>query len=133
MPSSRHARHSFACTVALLGLGASRAFAAGPSFQGLGDLPTSSMYSTDAHDVSGDGSTVVGRGTTASGPEAFSWTSAGGLQGLGELGGGSFSFRSEAVAVSVDGSVIVGHSISAGDEAFRWTSGGGMVGMGDLP
>jgi probable HAF family extracellular repeat protein len=64
--------------------------------------------------------------------EAFRWTSAGGLVGLGDLPGGAS--RSEANAVSADGSVIVGYDTSAsGIEAFRWTSAGGMVGLGDLP
>lgn len=52
-----------------------------------------------------------------------------GIQGLGDLPGGSIS--SVARDVSLDGTTVVGHSIShTGDEAFRWRSGTGMVGLG---
>ena len=76
---------------------------------------------------------VVGYGNSNSGTEAFRWTSGGGMVGLGDLPGGSFS--SHAFGVSSDGSVVVesSHSVSGGYEAFRWTSAGGMVGLGDLP
>jgi probable HAF family extracellular repeat protein len=86
--------------------------------------------------VSADGSVIVGssdRGPAAGYYEAFRWTAAGGMQGLGDLPGGPFA--SGASGVSADGSVIVGTSTisdSNKSEAFRWTSGGGMVGMGDL-
>jgi len=51
---------------------------------------------------------------------------------LGDLPGGEA--RSEAYAVSGDGSTVVGISVSAsGIEAFRWTRAEGMVGLGDLP
>lgn len=53
------------------------------------------------------------------------------FSGLGDLLGGSFSSR--ANAVSADGSVIVGASNSSGgSEAFRWTQSGGMVGLGNM-
>ncbi|MCH7603849.1 MAG: HAF repeat/PEP-CTERM domain-containing protein, partial [Planctomycetes bacterium] len=101
------------------------------SFQGLGDLPGGSFESL-AFAVSADGSVVVGDSISASGFEAFRWTSGGGMISLGDLPGGFFD--SSASGVSADGSVVVGHSASAsGNEAFRWTSGGGMVGLGDLP
>jgi probable HAF family extracellular repeat protein len=79
---------------------------------------------------------VVGSSRSANSgtlPEAFRWTSGGGMVGLGDLPGGDF--RSEAMAASANGSVIVGYSASAegnSREAFRWTSGGGMVGLGDF-
>jgi probable HAF family extracellular repeat protein len=64
--------------------------------------------------------------------EAFRWTDAGGMVGLGDLPGGFV--ESCANGVSADGSVVVGWSKSgAGAEAFRWTQSGGMVGLGDLP
>lgn len=51
--------------------------------------------------------------------------------GLGDLPGGSFFSR--ANAVSADGTTVVGASISnLGGEAIYWTFGGGMVGLGDL-
>jgi probable HAF family extracellular repeat protein len=77
--------------------------------------------------VSDDGTTVVGSG----GAQAFRWTSAAGIVGLGDLLGGSF--LSNAEAVSADGSIVVGWATSTnGQEAFRWTLSGGMVGLGDL-
>lgn len=102
------------------------------SFQGLGDLPGGSFSST-AVDISADGSVVVGRGLSTNGFEAFRWTAAEGLVGLGHLPGGSF-ISSSASGVSADGSVIVGQSSSAnGTQAFRWTAAEGLVGLGDLP
>jgi probable HAF family extracellular repeat protein len=102
-----------------------------PSFWGLGDL-AGGADSSSAYAVSDDGSTAVGFSQSASGPEAFRWTSGSGMVGLGDLPGGSFG--SSAWDVSADGSVVVGfgHS-SSGAEAFRWTSGSGVVGLGDLP
>lgn len=100
----------------------------------LGDLPGGSFFS-GAGGVSADGSVVVGQSSSASGTEAFRWTSNGGMVGLGYLPGSApGDFSSQALGVSADGSVIVGESTSAfGHEAFRWTSGGGMVSLGDLP
>ena len=90
---------------------------AGPSFQGLGDLPGGGV-SSSAFRVSSDGSTVVGRSSSASGVEAYRWTAGGGIVGLGDLPAGSFS--STANAVSADGSVIVGRGSSAlGAETMR--------------
>lgn len=100
------------------------------SFVPLGDLPGGTL-SSRAVGISGDGSVVVGQGTSASGSEAFRWTSDGGMVGLGDLGGGVF--YSAAIRTSADGSVVVGISESAsGTEAFRWTSSGGMIGLGDF-
>jgi probable HAF family extracellular repeat protein len=84
-----------------------------------------------ANGVSGDGSVVVGT-SGGYGGQAFRWTAADGMQGVGDLPGGAF--QSGASGVSADGSVIVGYGTSAnGYEAFRWTSTGGMVGLGVLP
>jgi probable HAF family extracellular repeat protein len=105
---------------------------AGPSFQGLGDLPGGDSESY-ASAISLDGTTVVGQGLSANGYEAFRWTAAGGIQGLGDLSGGTF--YSAAYAVSANGAVVVGEGQSTdGQEAFRWTaSSGAMTGLGDLP
>ena len=51
-------------------------------FMGLGDLPGGG-FSSFAYDVSADGSIVVGQGLSASGAEAFRWTMADGMIGLG--------------------------------------------------
>ncbi|MGD9648025.1 MAG: hypothetical protein AB7U73_20095 [Pirellulales bacterium] len=108
----------------------------GGGMVGLGDLP-GGVFSSTAADVSDDGDVVVGRGNSFQSfsegavNEAFRWTAGGGMVGLGDLSGGSFS--SSALGVSPDGTVVVGQGTSAsGIEAFRWTAGGGMVGLGDL-
>ena len=86
--------------------------------------------------MSYDGSVVVGNGDPAPGEgvrEAFRWTSDGGMQWLGQLPGGSWSYAND---VSYDGSVVVGisHTGPGGEtEAFRWTSDGGIQGLGQLP
>lgn len=104
------------------------------SFQGLG------FYHNTMTDLSDDGLVVVGdRIASPFGNEAYRWTAAEGVIGLGDLyPGGSGSF---AQSVSADGSIIVGycgysytteytiHSY----EAFSWTAETGMVGLGDLP
>lgn len=95
--------------------------------------------SASAGAVSADGSVVVGNNLTVSpGPvpvpvfEAFIWTEAEGMSGLGFLPGGSL--YSSASGISADGQVVVGGSESTlGMQAFRWTESGGMDGLGDLP
>jgi len=116
---------------ALIGI-ASVSTARAAFFTGLGDL-AGGGFGSFAMSVSADGFVVVGYGSSASGGEAFRWTSGGGMVGLGDLAGGSFG--SIAWGVSADGSVVVGTGSSASgpQEAFRWTSRGGMVGLGDLP
>jgi probable HAF family extracellular repeat protein len=105
----------------------------------LGDLPGGNV-SASAWGMSADGSVIVGQSSSsasfasgASREEAFRWTAAGGMVGLGDLPGGIFSSRAEAV--SGDGSAVVGFSYSAnGVEAFRWTTASGtMTPLGDLP
>ncbi|HUU82548.1 MAG TPA: PEP-CTERM sorting domain-containing protein [Phycisphaerae bacterium] len=107
-------------------------------FLGLGDLPGGSSFHSVAGDISADGTTVVGRSTGVNGSEAFRWTAAGGMVGIGDLPGGDF--WSGARAVSADGSVVAGSSDSsqssascdACTEAFRWTGEGGIEGLGDF-
>ena len=90
---------------------------AGPLFTGLGDLTAGSFYSI-AKGVSANRAVVVGQSSSASGNEAFRWTSRTGMVGLGDLPGGYFS--SHADGVSADGAVVVGSGISgSGWEAFR--------------
>lgn len=102
------------------------------TFTGVGDLPGGGFHSI-AMGLSADGSTVVGRSTSASGPEAFRWVNGSTIEGLGDLAGGAFD--SEAAAASADGSVVVG--TSDGDEpptsrAFRWTEASGMEAVPDF-
>src|SRR5690606_6293045 len=73
-------------------LAAAAPAAADPFFLGLGDLPGGSFWS-EARGVSADGSTVIGFSLRENGQEAFRWTEAGGMVGLGVLPGG---FASEA-------------------------------------
>lgn len=93
------------------------------SFQGLGSLPGANPGSV-VGGISGDGQVVVGSCTSgATCSEAWRWTSAGGIQGLGFLPGDS---GSNAVATSSDGAVVFGGS---GASLYRWTSTG-MVDIG---
>lgn len=86
-----------------------------------------------ASGVSGDGGIVVGTAEHTQGPvalgQAFRWTEGGGMVGLGHLH--PDSLRSEARAISRDGSTIVGNSVSGtlAVEAFRWTAAAGMQGL----
>jgi len=96
--------------------------------------PPGGADASGANWVSGDGSVIVGfvANPFPTHIEAFRWTQATGMVGLGDLDGGAFA--STAAAGSADGSVIVGRGTSAsGEEAFRWTQATGMVGLGDLP
>jgi len=102
-----------------------------PSFRGLGHLPGDIQSYANA--VSADGKVVVGSSTNypANTSQAFRWTEATGMVGLGDLPGGIFG--SAAKGVSADGSVVVGRGAPASwYQAFRWTEAGGMVGLGYL-
>ena len=92
---------------------------------GIGDLPGGDFDSA-AVGVTGDGSVVVGSGTSLLGAEeGFRWTQGGGFVALGDLPGGDLGSR--AIAVSADGSIVVGTSTtSLGNEAFIWDSATGM-------
>jgi len=93
---------------------------------GLGDLPGGGFHS-EAYDISADGSTVVGRGQSASGLEAFRWKdlNENGLVDPGEMIG--LGSNSIASGVSANGSVVVGYIITAsGDEACIWDKHNGI-------
>jgi probable HAF family extracellular repeat protein len=81
--------------------------------------------------VNADGTVVVGIGdaTGITICEAFRWTQAGGMAGLGFLTGGTFS---QALGVNADGTVVVGlgDATGIGEEAFRSTQAGGMAALG---
>jgi uncharacterized membrane protein len=94
--------------------------------EGLGALSNSAF--SDARAMSGDGSVIVGESMS----EAFRWTEATGMVGLGDLPGGATFSR--GLGVSSDGSVVVGQSFGLkGAEAFMWSESTGMVGLSDLP
>ncbi len=108
----------------------------GSGFRWTADAGRVSLTNLNALGISADGSTVVGWGSSTNGRQAFVWTTAGGMVGLGDLPGGSFS--SQANAASADGSVIVGFGYSAdekplfGKEAFVWTAATGMRSLNDV-
>lgn len=111
----------------------------GPTFQGLGDLP-GGLYSSEAWGVSADGTAVVGRGWSSdpvwpNGPlgiQAYRWTSATGLVGLGGL---PLLPDSQGLATSGDGATIVGWSRFGNGVAypFGWTASSGMEALPGLP
>jgi len=131
-------------TLVLCAAGAAPA-CAGPMFRGLGFL--SGLSESSAAAVSADGSVVVGSAAyrkitevvlaygfiAPNGYQAFRWTPAGGMVGLGFPAGMN---DGRAVAVSADGSVVVGccqgltGSGWTGQQAFRWSAAGGSVGCG---
>jgi uncharacterized membrane protein len=133
---------------------------AGGSITRLGWLPGSQPAPaggegpmSEALAMSADSSVVVGVSTSTNAPgvvstitlgdplppgqwsydryEAFAWSQATGMVGLGDLPGGVFSSR--ATNVSATGDVVIGTgSVDAGIEAFRWTAATGMQGLGFL-
>ena len=73
---------------------------------------------------------VAGTASTATGDDAFAWTSAGGMVDLGHLGTGS----SYATAIN-DAGQVVGYSYTghfSDSHAFSWTPTGGIVDIGTL-
>jgi len=112
---------------------------AGESPVGLGFLPTDPGgpygFQSHANAASANGSVIVGDSSSGSTAEAFRWTEAGGMVGLGHLPG---DIESYATGVSVDGSVVIGASRFQDSETFlqrpyRWTAATGMVSIGQLP
>ncbi len=95
--------------------------------QDLGALPNTFLKNpaSSAYGASGNGSTIVGESSVDGGDEAFRWTKADGMTGIGRLPGGDQMAggpRSMALAISSDGNTIVGFSSSKlGQEGFRWT------------
>ncbi len=82
--------------------------------------------------VSADGSVVAGtRGLSLDTYEAFRWTAATGVVGLGVLTAESYSTTGDDI--SADGSVIAGTDFASSGQAVRWTAGGAWAGLGDLP
>lgn len=100
----------------------------------IGDLPGGNVEGV-ANAVSDSGDVIAGYSISASGLEAFRWSSAGGLQGLGGLPSNSYTLHSEAMAVSPSGDLIVG--FSRGDlgfyEASRWANVTDIQSLGRIP
>jgi probable HAF family extracellular repeat protein len=87
----------------------------------------------NAWGVSADGTVVTGQASIDLVYQAFRWTQATGLVGLGTLPGYS---GSQAFAISADGATIVGSVYGGPDETaqpMRWTEVHGMVGLGNPP
>ncbi|MFM9995194.1 MAG: PEP-CTERM sorting domain-containing protein [Phycisphaerales bacterium] len=102
----------------------------------LGGVPNSAAYGERCSD---NGSVVVGTGDYTFGTtgilsgEAFRWTQATGMVGLGQMATSGLLYTS-AKGCSADGSVVVGYGTTdQGWEAFRWTQATGMVALGDHP
>lgn len=90
-------------------------------------------FNRSASAASQDGSVIVGIRTERFPlgipiQEAFRWTVADGIVGIGILQG---DFRSHASDVSDNGEIIIG--ANGPSRAFRWTSDTGMVSLGTLP
>lgn len=84
--------------------------------------------------ISGDATTIVGQyDSGVSFPEAFLWTSGGGMVSLGNLPSGGGDDRAQVVDAT--GDVVVGYATNAAadHEAFIWTTvSGTMTGLGTL-
>ncbi len=83
--------------------------------------------------LSSDGSVVVGSSTfdNTGSQQAFRWTTATGMQGLGFINGGGTNRFSYPTGLSADGSVVVGSSTfdnTGQQQEFRWTQRTGMRG-----
>ena len=105
---------------------------------GLGFLPggdNRTYGGSAASAVSANGSVIVGSAVADSSgnQHAFRWTQATGMQDLGTLSGGVWSY---AVSVSADGTIVAGGSDGTGGGglglAFRWTQATGMQALSDL-
>lgn len=96
------------------------------SFRGLGFLGGGEYNSSGAWGISPDGSVVVGESSSGDGAQAFRWTAAGGMQGLGNRSGPAFS-------ASAKGAAIVGNRYYKEDgTAYLWTEAGGIESLGVL-
>jgi uncharacterized membrane protein len=87
------------------------------SFQGLGDLP-GKRFSSEALDISGDGSTVVGSSSSfRDGHEAFIWDQEHGMKTLGQIEGSSWS--SLNLKISNDGATVIGDDWLLNDHKLK--------------
>lgn len=103
-----------------------------PVLRTTGALTTDFTFQSYATAMSPDGSTVVGYSRNPQGGnEAFRWTLADGIEGLGDFSGGAFNSR--AVSVSSNG-VIVGYgNLNGVTTGFRLIKGGEMEPLPEKP
>jgi probable HAF family extracellular repeat protein len=96
------------------------------------DPPNNVTKSSYAHDVSSDGSVIVGFSSTPGLWEhAFRWTAATGMVDLGSGAAPGLDGSSRAYGTSADGNVVVGwSSFPTTTAAFRWTEIGGFQQLG---
>ena len=79
--------------------------------------------------MSADGSVIVGSGVSDDGAQAFRWTEATGMVGLG-VPAGWYSMSAESV--SGDGSIIVGEALGGDYRAFIWDESHGWRNLNDV-
>jgi uncharacterized membrane protein len=96
------------------------------AFRGVGFLSDGSGASSRAFGISRDGTTVVGGSASPDGFfEAFRWTVASGIEGLGFPAG---KVNSEAFGANQNGSVVVGSGLgefATAPRGARWSEGAG--------
>ena len=107
------------------------------TFQGLGDLP-GGAFASYGYEISADGTTIVGAGTSDVGQETFRWRAETGMVNVGHLPGPIIA--SVPGNLSADGEVVIGWSYSNNStssseprEAFVWTEATGIQPLGFLP
>ena len=117
-----------ACSVLLF-----PALAEAATFRGLGDLPGGGVESK-TYGMSGDGRTVVGYSESSPYDEAFRWTDANGMVGLGDFDPNATQPRSESWGASYNGTVVVGYAWQnvIGYLPCRWTASGAIYSLGEL-
>ncbi len=130
------ARTAAASTLAIVALLASAAFAQ-PTFTRLGFLDPDNFGPCIAYAISPDGGTVVGESLSPTGFQAFRWTEATGIVGLGAFPNPGGFPSSVAMGVSGNGATIVGASVrpdslSEDGSPFRWTDSAGLEYLGNL-
>lgn len=94
---------------------------------GLGDL-ADGAFSSIAYSVSGDGSVVVGQGTTQLGEEAFIWDAIHGMRNLGAVLSNQYKLDLSgwhlirAISISQDGLTIAGLALNPRGEPEGWVA-----------
>jgi uncharacterized membrane protein len=86
-----------------------------------------------AHDVSEDGTVLVGNGSADEGQTLvlYRWSNEASATRLAQT---PYGQANGAMAMNSTGSIVVGSIVLAeGEEPFRWTEADGLVGLGHLP